>query len=324
MAPYPSPGATNGGWPLSMARAELDLLAGELADAVTRAEEIDAMRYHLAQMQLSVAALGATAELWQGDAPSAGARIEKVWTIVGESPVATHAGRMLALAARAAADLAGAEPQDDREQVARELLERARQSGCFAPHPARVLGAAYGSTFAAELARLERSGEESAWRSARDAWAGHGVPHQAAYAGWRLAVCLLDRGRRNDSQSELAAAYAAAKHHEPLRREIEVLAQRARLPLGDDPQMLDLPTAAATGGAASSGLTSRELDVLRLLGSGATNEQIARQLYISPKTASVHVTHIYRKLGVHGRFQAAMVAQQMGLLTMDSDDSRTP
>jgi DNA-binding CsgD family transcriptional regulator len=317
MAPFPSPGATNAGWPLSMARAELDLLAGGLASSVTRAEEIDAMRYHYIGMQASVAMVGATAQLWQGRPGIAWERIERVWTIVRDSSVAAYAGRMLALAARAAADLAGAEPQADREQVARELLERARQSGCFAPHPARVLGAAYGTTFAAELARLARTGEEPAWRAAQDTWAGHGVPHQAAYAGWRLAVCLLDRGRRNDGHSELVAAYAAAKQHEPLRREIEALARRARLMLGDDPQMPNSPTAA---GAAPSGLTSRELDVLRLLGSGATNDQIARQLYISPKTASVHVTHIYRKIGVHGRFQAAMVAQQMGLLTTDSDD----
>jgi DNA-binding CsgD family transcriptional regulator len=323
MAPYPSPGATNGGWPLSMARAELDLLAGELASAVNRAEEIDAMRYHLTAMQMSVATVGATAELWQGEARSAETRIERVWTIVRGSSVAERAGRILSLAARVAADLAGAEPRGDREKIARELLERASQSGCFSQHPDRVLGAAYGTTFDAELARLERTGEEPAWRAAQDTWAGHGVPHQAAYAGWRLAVCLLDRGRRNDAQSELAAAYTAAEHHEPLRREIEALAGRARLSLGDAPQTFDSPTA-ATGGAARSGLTPRELDVLRLLGSGATNDQIARQLFISPKTASVHVTHIFRKLGVHGRFQAAMVAQQMGLLTGGSDDGRSP
>ena len=98
---------------------------------------------------------------------------------------------------------------------------------------------AFGATFDAELARLERSGEESAWRAAKDTWASHDVPHHAAYAGWRLAVCLLDRGRRNDGQSELVAAYAAAQHHEPLRREIEALARRARLPLEDVQQMPD-------------------------------------------------------------------------------------
>ena len=112
------------------------------------------------------------------------------------------------------------------------------------------MGTAYGTTFDAELARLRRTDEEAAWRTAKDTWASHDVPHHAAYAGWRLAVCLLDRGRRNDGQSELVAAYAAAQHHEPLRREIEALARRARLPLEAAPPMPDPSAAAATGGAA--------------------------------------------------------------------------
>ena len=71
-------------------------------------------------------------------------------------------------------------------------------------------------------------------------------------------------------------------------------------------------------------LTPRELDVLRLLGTGASNDEIGHRLYISPKTASVHVTHIFRKLGVNGRVQAAMVAERMGLLTTGGNDRRAP
>ena len=62
------------------------------------------------------------------------------------------------------------------------------------------------------------------------------------------------------------------------------------------------------------GLTGRELAVLRLLAAGRTNAQIGAELYISPKTASVHVTSIFRKLGVSGRAQAAAVAERAGLL----------
>ena len=54
--------------------------------------------------------------------------------------------------------------------------------------------------------------------------------------------------------------------------------------------------------------------MLRLLAAGATNAQIGAQLYISPKTASVHVTSILRKLGASGRVQAAAVAERAGLL----------
>lgn len=84
------------------------------------------------------------------------------------------------------------------------------------------------------------------------------------------------------------------------------------------------PSASATGGAAPSGLTPRELDVLRLLGTGASNDEIGHRLYISPKTASVHVSHIFRKLGVNGRVQAVMVAERRGLLTTGSNEGRAP
>jgi DNA-binding NarL/FixJ family response regulator len=65
------------------------------------------------------------------------------------------------------------------------------------------------------------------------------------------------------------------------------------------------------------GLTDRELAVLRLLAEGRTNTEIGAALFISPKTASVHVTHILRKLDVATRVQAATVAERAGLLMAD-------
>jgi len=54
-----------------------------------------------------------------------------------------------------------------------------------------------------------------------------------------------------------------------------------------------------------AGLTPREREVIRLLSDGLSNAEIARTLYISEKTASVHVSNILRKLGVTSRLQAA-------------------
>ena len=54
--------------------------------------------------------------------------------------------------------------------------------------------------------------------------------------------------------------------------------------------------------------------MLRLLATGRTNAEIGAELYISPKTAGVHVSSILRKLGVFGRVQAAAVAERAGLL----------
>ena len=51
--------------------------------------------------------------------------------------------------------------------------------------------------------------------------------------------------------------------------------------------------------------------MLRLLALGRTNRQIADELYISDKTASVHVTHLLRKLGVATRVEASAIAQRL-------------
>ena len=61
------------------------------------------------------------------------------------------------------------------------------------------------------------------------------------------------------------------------------------------------------------GLTPREREVLALLADGRTNPQIAETLFISPKTASVHVSNILAKLGVANRGEAAAVAHRLRL-----------
>ena len=71
---------------------------------------------------------------------------------------------------------------------------------------------------------------------------------------------------------------------------------------------------------AGLGLSTRELEVLALVAAGRTNGQIAQELFISPKTASVHVTHILDKLGVSSRIEAAMIAARAGLAVADTDE----
>ena len=63
-----------------------------------------------------------------------------------------------------------------------------------------------------------------------------------------------------------------------------------------------------------SGLTSREVEVLRLLAFGLTNKGIADVLVISPKTASRHIEHIYAKIGVSNRARASLFAVTHGLM----------
>lgn len=99
---------------------------------------------------------------------------------------------------------------------------------------------------------------------------------------------------------------------EPLLAEIRALARQADLrlaverPEGDGPSDLE-----------RLGLTPRETEVLQLLASGATNRQVATQLFISTKTASVHVSNILAKLGVATRGEAAAVAHRLRLFETD-------
>ena len=70
---------------------------------------------------------------------------------------------------------------------------------------------------------------------------------------------------------------------------------------GDDPEVERL------------GLTARELTVLSLVAEGHTNREIGASLFISEKTASVHVSRILAKLGVRSRVEAATTAHRLGL-----------
>jgi len=179
----------------------------------------------------------------------------------------------------------------------------------FADHPFVAAIPAYRVTWDAERARLAGPGDPDAWGAAADAWLDLGCPHRAGYAWWRQAEARLDAGQPAATAADaLRAAADAADGHAPLLGQIRALAGRARIPLR--PGAAPAPVQPAT----TYGLTSRELIVLRLLAAGHTNAQIGAELYISPKTAGVHVSNILRKLGVSGRVQAAALAERAGLL----------
>jgi DNA-binding CsgD family transcriptional regulator/tetratricopeptide (TPR) repeat protein len=167
----------------------------------------------------------------------------------------------------------------------------------------------------AELGRAEGRSDPDAWQRAATAGVTLGDPHRTGYARFREAEAVLaSRGDRSRAFDALTAAYATAKRlgDEPLHREIEALARRARIELTDAPSPTR-PPAPAEPGRATLGLTSRELEVLRLLAAGYTNPQIGEALYISRKTASHHVSSVLNKLGVRTRVEAAGVAHRLGL-----------
>jgi DNA-binding NarL/FixJ family response regulator len=72
----------------------------------------------------------------------------------------------------------------------------------------------------------------------------------------------------------------------------------------------------AVAQAANAGLTRREVEVVRLVAMGHTNREIARELFLSPRTVEMHVGSILVKLDCRSRADAARRASELGLLTL--------
>jgi DNA-binding CsgD family transcriptional regulator len=161
----------------------------------------------------------------------------------------------------------------------------------------------------AEGARGEGRPEPDAWAEAARRWEGLRFPAPAVYCRWRQAEAVLAGGNRAQAAALWQDALAAARTlgAASLSRAIEEAARRAALPLVGEGQPRPQPDVMPFG------LTPRELEVLTLVAAGDTNREIGATLFMSEKTASVHVSRILAKLGVRTRTQAAAVATRAGL-----------
>ncbi|HEU5008246.1 MAG TPA: AAA family ATPase [Jatrophihabitantaceae bacterium] len=144
---------------------------------------------------------------------------------------------------------------------------------------------------------------DTGWDDVRTAWRELSWPWQHAYSLLRQAEVHAEAGRRGPAADALVESWTIATTLDarPLITAAEQLAQRARIELGGAPA----PSQSEADPLAGFGLTAREREVLLLLADGHSNPQIARDLFISPKTASVHVSNILAKLGMSSRVQAA-------------------
>ena len=138
----------------------------------------------------------------------------------------------------------------------------------------------------------------AAWRAAVSAYDEFGHVHEAARARTVLAVVLRAAG-------DAAGAREVADQARATARSLGAVPLLDRLKeLGSTPQRA---TAAAT-------LTPREQEILALVAQGRSNGEIGKQLFITTKTVSVHVSNILGKLGATGRTEAAAIAHRRGLL----------
>jgi DNA-binding CsgD family transcriptional regulator/tetratricopeptide (TPR) repeat protein len=167
----------------------------------------------------------------------------------------------------------------------------------------------------AELQRAEGLMTPDTWSEVVTAFEPLERPYDLARVRHRLAEALLADGADDEARHRatallrLSAAVADHLGARPLAEGVALLARRARLPLGHTAG----PALAPADPVAALGLTGREYDVLRLVAAGRTNRRIAEELFISPKTASVHVSNILAKLSVTGRGEAAALAHRLGL-----------
>jgi len=285
-------------------------------DAVDRnLAQIDAVlaRGGHADMRSRLAVAAAEAAIWRGAHAAARDYVLTAAAADADTDDIDARPHVAALGLRVAAEWPVAEPGTDtqRKLLADRMLALAADPRCQSA-PGRQ-GRAYLRTARAEASRLTGPSDPALWRAAVEAWEGVPSPHRVGYARLRLAEALLGRpGQRQQAQAELTAAreVAARLGAGALAEQAGLLAARARLGSG---------LAGAPDPAGRFGLTQRERDVLALLCAGRTNRQIAAELFITPKTAGLHVSHILGKLSVTTRGEAAALAHRLGLAVAASD-----
>jgi len=259
--------------------------------------------------------------LWQGDARGAHRVAREALEQLEDQQDAGLVISLCSVALRAHADLVTSRADRLIREAARQetadLLDVAQRAADKDPG---ALGRAHLLLCRAEAARASMTPSADAWGAVVAEWQRLECPYPAAYAQWRQATELFGARARAQGTRVLTAALetATALRCAPLELSLRTLARLAGVPS----DALDAaPAEAAAQSTDAPGpsplvapLTPRENDVLRMLTQGFTNQQIARRLFITESTVSVHVSHIIAKLGVSNRLQAAAAAQRLNLL----------
>ncbi|WP_392757502.1 AAA family ATPase [Streptomyces sp. LN590] len=319
-------------------RTELALARGDLAEAEVQlalSQRYFGSRDPQPQHLIAPVRHAVTLAVQQGRLPEARAAFEAQAELGFPPGTQRYALPLLQIAATAEADARGLPATEPgRPAILALIRKHLKQLPMLVP-----VWAAYGLLINAELARAEGTDTPDDWSRAAAAFAPLHRPYELAQVHHRWAEALLiASGDRPRATSLLRDAHGTAERlgARPLTETIELLAGRARITFATSvdeiPTAVTVPAddatmdraaerehaeeqlqAAAAAAVESFGLTRREQDVHRLVAAGHTNRRIAEELYISPKTASVHVSNILAKLGVSSRGEAAALAHRLRL-----------
>jgi DNA-binding CsgD family transcriptional regulator len=314
---------------LDLGRGKLDSAAEHLEVVLLMCKAFTATAYGWTDLYSSIALLS----IARGRPAEAVDSVRESLARSAEPERDVHMRVSYRLAIRAAADLAEvARPLGDAAGLDEALAIGLEFDGRLDRHaqlvrqlpgggdPHLALDVALGK---AELSRLMGRSSPAGWSTAAAAANELHHPHDQAYSRFREAeALLLTRGSRAAAQAAAVEAHQLATDlgAAPLQREIERLALRSRLDLVSHPVAPKRASPASPVGRGSPfKLTPRERDVIERITLGRTNREIAAELFISEKTASVHVSNIKSKLGANGRAEIAAIAVRLGLVSESSD-----
>jgi DNA-binding CsgD family transcriptional regulator len=296
---------------LDGARRQLDATEGVQAagpDRVWQAEELMSLAYAVRDLDR------ARAYLAEGIAASPTPEREMAlwWLLVR----ALEAETEIAVGARATGDAAGLAAAERHARRCADLLD-ANAAAAIGDGGEGPLIRALAAWSVALRSRLDGRSDPEAWATTVRQLEEIGTVWYTALARCRLAEALILGGA---GAGEVAPVLARARETglalatPPLLEEVGRLARVAGIELDDGEEARAGNGDEAAAARDPFGLSPREIEVLALLAAGRTNREIGEELFISPKTASVHVTHILAKLGVSSRVEAALAGSRAGIV----------
>ncbi len=250
--------------------------------------------------QVMVRHVVAAASALAGDVADARETYGGVWADRDLLRLDDYVWLMVVHAARMEADAVAAGPREDGAAALAHLQEIEKTADGF--HRYGALGEVWPLDLTAQLDRFHGRDGRASLRAALAGWERVGHVPDVGVTHLSLAEQEAMHGGRDAARDHLAAGRAIAEQLDarPMLARADALVERYALAPRDR--------------RTDDVLTDREAEVLRLVADGLTNGEIGKRLFVSPKTASVHVSNILTKLGAANRTEAAAVARRQGLL----------